>query len=112
MFYGAQWEKMSSRNVVDLRKKQPGQRKPPSQPQLPLRTGGRVSPVRTRRRRARIIGLCLALAIVVSGALVASYLSYLPRYSIATVTVEGADVVPVDLITSYTESLIYNGSHN
>jgi hypothetical protein len=102
---------MPSGKIVDLRKKQPGQR-PSTQPTLPLRPQKRVSPVRVQRRRTRIIVSALVASLLISGALVASYVSYLPRYSIESVEVLGAQVVPADTIADYAESLIYNGSHS
>jgi cell division septal protein FtsQ len=85
--------------------------RPAAQSQLPLRTGGRVSPVRVRRRRTRIIGSCLVVSFLASGAFAASYVSYLPQYSVRSVDVQGSQIVPADLIADYAESLIYNGSH-
>lgn len=102
---------MSSKNVVDLRKKKLGG-PDTSQAPLPLRPQKRVSPVRVRRRRTRIIFLSVVLSLLISGTLVAGYISYLPRYSVGTITVQGVRNVKPELVIEYAQSLIYNGSHN
>lgn len=67
--------------------------------------------MRVQRRRARIIGFGVLGSLLISVAFIASYASYLPQYSVRSVAVEGAQLVPANLIVDYTESLIYNGSH-
>ncbi len=102
---------MPSGNVVDLRKKKPGPKTSDQAPLL-LRPQKRVSPVRVRRRRTRLMVFAAALALVVACAMYVSYLSYLPQYSIGAITVEGAQAVPADVVTEYAQTIIYNGSHN
>jgi cell division septal protein FtsQ len=75
-------------------------------------TGGRVSPVRAQRRRSRIISSSVVMSLLIAGAFVASYASYLPRYSVMSVDVQGAQLVPANLIAEYAETIIYNGSHS
>lgn len=103
---------MSSRNVVDLRKRPPGGRSTSEQAPLPLRPQKRISPVRTRRRRTRLVATSILMALVVACVLAASYASYLPRYSIETVQVQGAQAVSPSAVADYAESIIYDGSHH
>ena len=103
--------------VVDLRKRKPGTHLADQAP-LPLRPQKRISPVRARRRRTRLIILSISVSVLVAAALVASYVSYLPRYSVLSVTVQGlpaqagAQNVAPNLVTDYAESIIYNGSRH
>ena len=68
--------------------------------------------MRARRRRARIIALSLVLSLIVALSFVASYLSYLPQYSVLSVSVEGAQNVSANAVKNYAESIIYDGSHH
>lgn len=52
------------------------------------------------------------LAVVIALVLIASYVSYLPRYSVESMQVAGAQNVPANVIADYAESIIYDGSHN
>jgi hypothetical protein len=101
---------MSSKNVVDLRSRKPGGPTSDQAP-LPLRPQRRVSPVRVRRRRVRIIVVSVAAALLIAAALCLSYASYLPRYSFGPVSVQGAQAVSASAIADYAESIVYNGSH-
>ena len=67
--------------------------------------------MRVRRRRTRIITVSIIAALLVALTLVLSYLSYLPRYSITSVDVVGAQSVSPNAVADYAESIIYNGSH-
>lgn len=102
---------MSSQKIVDLRKRKPGQHRADQSP-LPLYPQRRTSPVRARRRRARVIAVVVCIAALISLGLAASYVSYLPAYSVTSVMVQGAQAVPADLIADYAESIIYDGSHH
>ena len=102
---------MPSKRVVDLRKTKPGGHLFDQAP-LPLSPQRRVSPVRTRRRRARLIASALVVAIIIALALIASYVSYLPRYSIGQMQVSGAQNVSANAIADYAETIIYDGSHH
>src|SRR5665213_2638170 len=108
---GATWAVMSSQKIVDLRKKKPGPSQFFGQAPLPLRPQKRVSPVRVQRRRTRVIVISLIIAVLVALALVLSYVSYLPRYSIESVDVTGAQSVSPNAVADYAESIIYNGSY-
>lgn len=102
---------MSSQNVVDLRKQKAGSYLA-DQPMLPLRPQKRISPVRAQRRRTRIIWLSIITALLIDAALTVSYASYLPKYSIEQIHVQGTQQVPADLVAEYAESVIYDGSHH
>lgn len=67
-------------------------------------------PLRARRRRTRAlvaVGVLLALVI---GAWGVSLVSYLPRFSVSSIDVEGAQVVQPELIRSYAETVLDDGS--
>jgi len=116
---------MSSKNVVDLRK---SQRKPVPPRALSARTVRRVavppaakktfvaasvhrsaserhsSPLRQKRRRIRIITLVVLVVFLLVGVFGLSYASYLPRYTVHTVTIEGAQEVPASSVNQFIES--------
>jgi len=99
---------MSSPRVIDLRRKRAGQhlRLP-----LPPTPSKRASPLRSRRRRTR--ALIVLGVVVAAGALVwgVSWASYLPRFSIQTVSVAGADDIPAPLIQKFVGTQLYDGSY-
>ncbi|MDB5238162.1 MAG: hypothetical protein JWM46_432 [Candidatus Kaiserbacteria bacterium] len=104
---------MRSGKVIDLRA---GKRASP-EPQTrrlaapaPHNRDRRVSPIRVRRRKVRAY---IALAAVVLLALVVygvHWVSYLPRLAVREITIEGANQLDPQLIRSYTESVIDDGS--
>lgn len=96
--------------IVDLRKgKQATARTRP----LPLRDAPaprRQSPLRARRRRARLalLGSILLIgAVIVYGIHLASYSRY---FTIGTITVAGVEKIAPDIISSYVESALSDGS--
>ena len=106
---------MVSKNVIDLRGG--GGRSAP-QPTLDLdlprpreRPTKRVSPVRSRRRRTRLIIAFILLIMIAGAGYGVSWMSYLPQYSVSSVTVEGANTVPTKLIYDYIETRLYTGVH-
>ncbi len=104
---------MSSKNVIDLRG---GGSRPAPQPTLDLprpreRPNKRKSPVRSRRRRTRLIIAFILLILVGGVAYGVSWASYLPRYSVSTITVGGSNTVPAKLIYDYVETQLYTGIH-
>lgn len=111
---------MSSKNVIDLRNRKPQH---PEQPALfspsprknsssgPERSGKRVSPIRARRRRTRIIIALIILILIGAIAYGISWVSYLPRYSVESVSIVGAQEVPSSDIYAYVESLLHTGGH-
>jgi cell division septal protein FtsQ len=102
---------MSSRNVIDLRKGAARPAQPPLDlPSRPERPARRVSPVRARRRRTRLVIALFSLIIIAGAAYGISWASYLPQYSVSAVTVDGANIVPAKLIYDYVESRLYAGT--
>ncbi|MEK7480209.1 MAG: hypothetical protein AAB665_02880 [Patescibacteria group bacterium] len=99
---------MRSGRVVDLRKSKAGGHLP-----LPLPARGperRRSPLRARRRKVRALiffGSLLLIAGIVYGV---SVVSYLPRFSIQTVEVNGAKEISASSIRSFVEAELYDGS--
>ena len=104
---------MSSKNVVDLRGG--GLRQVPEPtldfPRPRERPSKRVSPVRRQRRRTRLVILFVVLIFFGGAAYGVSWVSYLPRYSVGTVTVGGNSTVPAKLIYDYVETQLYTGIH-
>ena len=99
---------MRSSRVIDLRKKRAGQHLPLPLPPTPSK---RASPLRARRRRVRAL---VALGVVVAVGILAygvSWASYLPRFSIQTVSVSGAKDVRSTLIESYVDTQLFDGSY-
>jgi hypothetical protein len=110
---------MSSKNVIDLRK---GVQKPPPPrqdlrltPERPARLqserSARVSPIRKRRRRTRYIILGVLVVLIALVTFGISWVSYLPRYSVESVTIVGTDQVPSQDVYDYVESLLHTGGH-
>jgi hypothetical protein len=112
---------MSSKNVIDLRK---GAVKPaavqqqtirfmpePEAPRLRASRAARVSPVRARRRKARYILLGIVVFLIALAVYGVSWVSYLPRYNVDTVTIVGTDQVPSADVYDYVESLLHTGGH-
>ena len=102
--------KMSSR-IVDLRGKKPVRPKPAAH--VPTHAlSGRPSPVRVRRRQRRILVTAIVFALVASSIGAISYASYVPRFSVQSITVSGAQAVPQDSIRAYVNGIIYDGSRH
>src|SRR3989344_869023 len=107
--------KTRSGKVINLRKKKPG-----GAGTLSFNWGGshatrpkpaRQSPLRARRRRTRAIvglGMFTILAMLAYGA---NWISYVPRFSIAGVEVEGAADIPPRLIEAYLEADLFDGAY-
>ncbi len=100
---------------MDLRKGVTRPTRPPlpsvEMPRPPERPGRRVSPVRARRRRTRIIILSVILALIGLAVYGVSWVSYLPKYSVGTLTVVGTDQVPSTDVFNYVESLLHIPGH-
>lgn len=106
---------MSSKRTIDLRKKKPGIYRElfsfPSSPGKPRFSGGRKSPLRTKRRRTRAL---VALGVLILGAGATwgvGYATYLPQFSINHIEVVGADGISPDIIRTYVETQLFDGSH-
>ncbi|MDR3571528.1 MAG: hypothetical protein P4L81_05025 [Candidatus Pacebacteria bacterium] len=77
-----------------------------------LRPQKRVSPVRIRRRRLKMVIASYVAALLVAGALCLSYVSYLPRYSVESIQVTGAQATSAKSIVDFAQTIIYDGSHH
>jgi len=110
---------MSAKNIVDLRgaktkgaaapKPHPVQVRPVS---VPTRADiRRASPTRARRRKKRLILATITVVLIGAIAFAISYVSYLPRFSIATIDVVGTQTVPADFVKTYVESELFTAHH-
>ncbi|MBM3261634.1 hypothetical protein FJY93_04440 [Candidatus Kaiserbacteria bacterium] len=105
----------SSKNVVDLRKgKRPAT--PDQRRQSPARmrvadTSARTSPLREKRRRIRFVLAIVCAVLIGIIAFELSYVSYLPRYLIDSVAVQGTDKVPVDLVERFVATKLNSGTY-
>ena len=119
MLSGHTWEKMSSKNLIDLRKRD---QKPPAasvvqdlrmRPDRPVSRvpAKRVSPVRVRRERRRFIIVGIVLSVIAGVVYGIGWLSYLPRYTVGTVDVLGTTHVPSKLVYDFVETELYNGAY-
>ena len=100
---------MSSRSVIDLRTRKAGSHFP-----LPLPARGperRRSPLRTRRRNVRALIFFGALVLVAGIVYGVSVISYLPRFSIQAVEVEGAKAISASEISGFVRGELYDGTH-
>ena len=103
---------MVSKNVIDLRNKKPpssGQQGLFSSP--PERPAKRISKVRVRRRRTRIALFFAIMLLIGTLTYTVSWASYLPQYSVQSVSVVGAQAVPSDVIRDYVETLLKSNGH-
>ncbi len=98
---------MTSQRIVDLRKGQPVRREAPSRP--PQRESERRSPLRTRRRKVRLIIAAVILILCLALAWGTRMLSYHPQLTIQTISVEGAERVPPEVVISYVTTLLDDG---
>ena len=104
---------MSSRGIIDLRPQ--ARRKPPEGQQslfvprspLPPR---KPLPLRARRRRVRALIALLILLALAGLAYGVHYISYLPQFSIQSVTVVGTKDVAPQLIRDYVQTVLDDGS--
>ncbi len=108
-----------SGKVVDLRRRArseqpslfspwPGKPRAPRAPESPKRP----LPLRARRRRIRALFALVVAALIVAAAYGISWLSYLPQFSVNSVSVVGARHIPPQLIRRYVETILDNGSYH
>lgn len=102
---------MVSKNLVDLRGKRPAAAR---KVQAPARVNvssvsARTSPLRVKRRRTRLVmfAVCAALIGIIGFEL--SYVSYLPKYTVNTATIEGAHTLSPKLVERYVETQLHTG---
>ena len=70
--------------------------------------GGRKSPLRARRRRVRILFALVGVLAIVSTAYGISWISYLPRFSLLSVTVAGTENVSPRIVKAYIETRLFD----
>ncbi len=103
-----------SGKVIDLRKGSPRDQAPlfslrtSREPESPKRP----TPLRVRRRKARAVAAFVVLLIIASVLWGMSWVSYLPRFSIGSISVTGTQQVPERLIQNYVETIINDGSYH
>ncbi len=68
-------------------------------------------PLRARRRRLRAFALFAFVVLAAGAAQGLSWLSYLPQFSISTVSVAGTASVPARLVDAYVETKLYDGTY-
>lgn len=100
---------MSIGRVVDLRKGGSAPRRKPTRPH-PERE--RRIPLRVQRRKRRIVTAVASVLFVAVMAYAVHLISYAPRLTIQSITVQGTQYVPADLVLSYVESVLDDGSYH
>lgn len=102
-----------ARNIIDLRKRGSAPRavRPRPLPPQPERKEKRSSPLRIRRRRARVIAGVAMLTLIAALAYGIHWLSYLPQFNVSRVVVIGAERVPPELVRAYVDSRLHDGSY-
>ena len=98
---------MSSRQIVDLRKKKVGT----LMRTLAFREKPARKTLRTRRRRAKALALFFIFALCVGTAYALSYASYLPQFSNQRIQIEGTKDIRPALVRIYVESVVSNGMY-
>lgn len=108
---------MSSKNIVDLRRKAPkGQqqlflvRPPRTNEREPRRQ--RPLPLRARRRRKRALIALVFLVLLAAAAYGVSYASHLPRFNIRTIEVTGATDLSPRIVRDYVETILNDGAYH
>lgn len=96
---------MLSPKTIDLRNTRRKQDRRVSESSV-VRADKRVDPLRVRRMRIRIIALLLGAVLVAVLAYTVHWASYLPRYTISNVVVEGAHAIDSSIIKSRAEEHI------
>lgn len=102
---------MSSNRVIDLRRGRPAQHSPAQRKEAP-RESNRRSPLRRRRRRTRLIIAFVLLLILATAVYGVHLASYVQRFTIQTVDVQGVQNIPPDLIRTFVESELDDGSYH
>ncbi len=82
-------------------------RRPPSRPPV-----GHRSPLRSRRRKKRVIVAAISLCVLALFAIGLHYVSYLQRLTIQGASVSGAKEMHPETITSYIDSLLDDGRYH
>ena len=102
-----------ARGIVDLRKRRPGlsHGKAGMRPLAFREAKPHRSSLRARRRLLRAITFLAALAALALAAYGVSVLSYLPRFSVQDIRIDGAKELRPELVHSYVETRLFDGSY-
>jgi cell division septal protein FtsQ len=104
---------MKSGKVIDLRG---GKRPEPARERTAASASHHrdrgVSPIRVRRRKLRAIVVVIALLLITLAVYGVHWVSYLPRFTVRTIQIHGAEQIDPLLIQSYVGSVIDNGSYH
>ena len=104
---------MSSKRIIDLRRRPEVQAvRPRPLPPAHARKERRVSPLRVRRRRNKLIvasSVVLLMAGIVYGV---HWLSYLPALTIKNVEIKGQVYMPEDILNTYVESVLSDAAYH
>lgn len=102
---------MPSRGVIDLRKRVQNGQQRLFQEHSPKGPERRPLSLRAKRRRKRALFALLFIFLIGGSAWGASLVSYMPRFNIGTILVEGARTTPPQLVSKYVESILNDGSY-
>lgn len=97
---------MSSRSVVDLRKRKAGA----AARLFPTHDSPKRETLRARRKRARFFIILLVAPLLVLIGYAVSFASYLPRFAIERVDVEGTHSLRPKLLEAYVATKLWDGS--
>ena len=104
---------MKSGKVIDLRA---GKRieapRPRAVAPAPHNRDRGVSPIRVRRRKLRAIVAFILIVLVALAVYGVHWVSYLPRFTVQTIQVQGTEQLDPALIRSYVGSVIDDGSYH
>lgn len=98
------------RGVIDLRRVKPQRREVP-RPSARRGAGSRTSPLRVRRRRNQVIALIALFILFGTLAYGIHWASYLPALTIDKVIVDGVREVPQDIVRTYVQARLDDGSY-
>lgn len=102
---------MSSRNVLDLKRKKSEPRKSaPAVYRTDLRK--RPSSLRVRRRREKALMALIVILLIACVVCAANYLSYLPQVTIASVQVQGAETFPSRVLAASVGTILDDGTYH
>ena len=104
---------MKSGKVIDLRggKRIEAPRPRPASPAPHNRDRG-VSPIRVRRRKLRAVVAFMFILLIAGAVYGVHWLSYLPRFTVQAIQVQGTEQLDPALIQSYVGSVIDDGSYH
>lgn len=101
---------MSSGRIVDLRRGKPEARR--ESPQHRPQREERRSPLRRRRRRARLVIAFIVLLVLLAAVYGVHAASYASPLTIQSVSVDGVQAIPPDIIETFVQSELNDGSYH